>query len=316
MIRTTLLRFALLAAALFAAPAAFAQEHAGTGHDNEAHEQAGHEEKSTLDMAPSEFFLTQFSHLMPHAVGAGHGDHSEQPEPTVTTFYDVNLFQLYALGIILIIFVPVLLSFRSGANGWFVRVFRGWVHWLRDEVVYATMGEEEGKRFAPFFVFMFFFILLMNLLGLIPGSVTATATVFVTGAMAVVTFAIMVGGGMMRQGPGNYIKHLLPGGLPGWLVPLMAIVEFIGLFVKPIALTIRLFANMLAGHLLIYSFIGMIFIFAQLCELGFVTWVPAVLTTAMAIFINIIEAFVVVLQAYIFTFLSVMFVQDSLHPAH
>lgn len=262
----------------------------------------------TIAAEPKTFFESNFVHLMPHKVW-GEG---------LASFYDVNLFQLIALGLILVLFLPAMM----GGRGWMARVFRGWIHWLRDEVIYRTMGEEEGKRFTPFFVYLFFFILGMNVLGLIPGSVTATATVFVTGSLALVTFAIMVGGGMLRQGPGNYIKHLVPGGIPSWLLPLMAVVELIGLFVKPFALMIRLFANLLAGHLLIYSFMGMIFVFAQVLSpedgaaVSGLTWVPAVLTAAMAIFINIIEAFVVLLQAYIFMFLSVMFVQDSLHPAH
>ena len=304
--RTIFFAFVLGLLAVFGAPDLVAQDLHGEGHV-----------QSTMEMDSSEFFIRQFVHLVPHPVfGGGHENEGDAHAVGLFTFYDVNLFQLIALGIILVLFLWVAGSFNSSNPPWLVRVLRGWVHWIRDEVVYKNMGKEEGERFAPFFVFLFFFILVMNLLGLIPGSVTATATAYVTGALAIMIFGVMVGGGMMKQGPVNYLKHLLPGGLPTWLIPLMAIVELIGLFVKPFALMIRLFANMLAGHLLIYSFIGMIFIFAKQMDMGAVAYIPAVLTAAMAIFINIIEAFVVVLQAFIFVFLSVLFVQDSLHPSH
>ena len=134
--------------------------------------------------------------------------------------------------------------------------------------------------------------------------------------LALITFAVMVGGGMIRQGPLTYVKNLLPAGLPLWLMPLMAAVELVGLFVKPFALMVRLFANMLAGHLLIIAFVGMIFVFAKMMDLGALSWSTAIPTVGMAVFINIIEAFVVLLQAYIFMYLSVLFVQESLHPAH
>jgi F-type H+-transporting ATPase subunit a len=263
--------------------------------------------RSTREMGEAEFFLTQFEHLEPHVKLELHD---------WLHFYDVNLFQLIAVALIAFLFVPVLFSFGSKRSSWPVRVLRGWVHWLRDEVVYSVMGPEEGRRFAPYFIYLFFFIATLNLMGLVPGSVTATATVFVTGALAVMTLAMIVVGGMLKQGPVSYFKHLVPSGLPVLIVPLMAVVEVIGLIVKPFALMIRLFANMLAGHLLIYSFVGVIFVAAKLMDMSAFAGAPAVLVVAFAVFISIIEAFVVLLQAYIFMFLSVLFVQEALHPAH
>jgi ATP synthase subunit 6 len=266
-------------------------------------------------ISTSELFVNQYGHLEPHAKFTP----NISPNPEVNhyfTFYDVNLYQLGAVLVILVLFGLVANSFHSPRSPWVVRMFRGWCHWLRDEVVYRVMGAEEGRKYAPFFIYLFFFVAFMNLVGLVPGSVTATATVFVTGALALITFLMMVVGGMREQGVGGFWKSLLPHGLPAWLVPLMAVVEFIGLLVKPSALMIRLFANMLAGHLLIYSFVGMIFVFAKLLDGGVLSWATAAPTVGMAVFINIIEAFVVLLQAYIFTYLSVLFVQLSLHPEH
>ena len=286
-------------------------------------EQAGHGEttvhKSTLEMSNGEFFTTQFSHLIPHA----EAEVEVSGDPAInelTTFYNVNKFQLFIILGMIVLFTLVRTSFgataaESGTN-WLIRVFRGWCHWLRDEVVYAVMGEEEGRKWAPFFLYVFFFVVFMNLVGLVPGSVTATASVFVTGALAVITFACMLVGGMMKQGVLAYWKNLLPHGLPVALIPLMAFVEVLGLLVKPFALMIRLFANMLAGHLLIYSFVGLIFVFAKMLDMGALSWATALPAVGMAVFINIIEAFVVLLQAYIFTYLSVLFIQASLHPEH
>lgn len=286
----------------------------GLSAQGEEHGGHGHEVKSTLEMGNGEFFAPVFSHHMtPVPVGLHHGDPFE---PTLTTFYNVNLWQVYVVGAILLLFFLVRQSFGSGSPGWLIRVFRGWCHWIRDEVVYSVMGPEEGKRWAPFFIYVFFFIAFANVVGLVPGSVTSTACVFVTAALAMVTLVCMIFGGMIAQGPVAFWKNLLPHGLPVALIPLMAVVELVGLFVKPIALMIRLFANLLAGHLLIMSFVGLIFVFAKMFDLGALSYATALPVVGMAVFINIIEALVVLLQAYIFTYLSVLFVQASLHPEH
>jgi len=276
----------------------------------------GHEAvKPMMDMGNSEFFIRQFEHVAPHPLF----EVELSPDPDVNrlfTFYDVNKFQVYALGLMLVVFMLVLGSFNAAKTPWIVRVFRGWCLWLRDEGIYSVMGEEEGKIYAPYFIYLFFFLAFGNLLGMIPGGVSMSATVFVTGPLALVTLVMMVGGGMLKQGPGKYWLTLLPEGLPIWLLPPMAVLELVALIVKPFALTIRLFANMMAGHLVIGSFIGMIFLFAKMMDMGWLSWATTAPSVGMAVFIYIIESFVALLQAYIFTYLSVIFVQLSLHPAH
>jgi F-type H+-transporting ATPase subunit a len=270
---------------------------------------------STMQMKDSEFFEQQYVHLMPHALW----EPPISPDPAVraaVTFYDVNLAQLIALALILLLFIPVKASFHGGSTNWVIRVFRGWVHWIRDEMVYAVMGKEAGRKYVPYFCYLFFFIAFMNLIGLVPGSVTATASICVTGAMALVTFMMIVGGGIREQGFLAYFKNLLPHGLPIALMPLMVVVEAMGLIIKPVALAIRLFANMLAGHLVIYSFIGLIFLFAKMMNMGVFAWATAIPAIGMAVFIYVIESFITLLQAYIFTYLSLIFVQLALHPDH
>ena len=306
---------AVTTALLWLAAPAVAQGEGATGHGA-----AGQGERTLMEMENDEFFTPYFKHhLEPMTPGA----HEVLPpgEATLTTFYSLNLFQVFVVLAIFLMFMLVRMSFTAEVTipgvAWLVKVLRGWCHWLRDEVVYSLMGEEEGKKWAPLFIYIFFFIAFMNLVGLVPGSVTATACVFVTGALAALTFLIMVVGGMLQQGPIAFWKNLLPHGLPTALIPLMALVEVVGLFVKPFALMIRLFANMLAGHLLIMSFIGLIFVFAKMFDgNALLAWATAIPAVGMAVFINIIEALVVLLQAYIFTYLSVLFVQQSLHPEH
>ena len=312
----SLIRILLCAIALATcAVAQGASEHP----QGDAHAQGGATAGGTMAMDSSAFFTERYSHLQPHALGAAHGplpEGAQHEAPSVFAFYNVNAAQLVALGLMLVVFMAVLASFRSSRTPWLLRVFRGFCRWIRDEMVFKVMGEEEGRKFAPYFMYLFFFIAFMNLVGMIPSSVTATACVFVTAALAILTFVMMVGGGMMHQGAVAFWKHLLPHGLPAWLVPLMFVLEVIGLLVKPFALTIRLFANMLAGHLVIYSFVGMIFLFAKMFEMGVLSWGTALPAVGMGVFISIIEAFVALLQAYIFTYLSIIFVQQSLHPAH
>ena len=196
--------------------------------------------------------------------------------------------------------------------------------WVRDEMVYSVMGKEEGRAFVPFFLFMFFFVVFQNVIGLVPSAghhfplavYTATGTPYVTGALALVTLALMIGLGIKHNGGVGFFKGLVPHGLPLPLVPIMFVIELISLFVKPFALTIRLFANMLAGHLVIASAIGLVFLFAKLQGGAMTSYLTAVPCVGMAIFIYTIEAFITLLQAYIFTFLSINFIHQSMHQHH
>ena len=271
---------------------------------------AAQDHKSLADTQDAEFFTRNFSHLIPHAMTKG--------EQGPLTFYNNNLFQAIAVILVLLIFSMVKNSFSGGAPSGPIRVFRSWCHWLRDEVVYSIMGKEEGRAFAPYFLYLFFFIAFMNLLGLVPVvGHTATASFYVTGALAGITFFMMLFFGIRKQGVVGYFVNLLPHGLPVALIPLMAVVELAGMMIKPFALMVRLFANMLGGHMVVYAFLGMIFLFAKMMEgnvgLSIATAIPAV---GLSVFINIIEGFIALLQAYVFTYLSVIFVQQAVHPAH
>jgi F-type H+-transporting ATPase subunit a len=226
---------------------------------------------------------------------------------------NLQLFQVAAVLLVLIAFSGAAAHARKGGGDWISRRMAGFAMWVRDEMVYPSMGSELGRKFLPWFLTVFFFVLFMNLLGLLPGGATATASIFVTAALALVTLASMLVCGMVAQGPIAYWKNLVPH-VPLVLWPLMFVVEVIGVLVKPFALMVRLFANMTGGHMVVLSFMGLIFFFAA--KSGAVGWAVSPVAVSFAVFIMIIEAFVALLQAFIFTQLTILFVSASVHPEH
>ena len=170
------------------------------------------------------------------------------------------------------------------------------VVFIRDEVVYPNMGEKQGRKFLPLILTFFFFIVVNNLLGLIPGSATATASFSVTVALALIIFCTY-----LIFGNKDFWKHIFATpGVPFWLLPIMIPVELIGLLTKPFALSVRLLANMNAGHIIILAFLGIIINMGS-------GWV-AIGSVPMALAINMLEIFVAFLQGYIFSLLSSIFI--------
>ncbi len=178
---------------------------------------------------------------------------------------------------------------------------------IRDDICIPNIGKDDGKKLTPFFCSIFFFILCLNFMGLIPLFSTATANINVTAGLASITLLMMIGGGILRNGLVGFIKSLVPSGVPWPVIILLFPIEVMGMFIKPVALTIRLFANMMAGHVILFSLIGLGVTF------GLAGVVPSIL---MAVAIYCLEIFVALLQAYIFTLLSAMFVGSFMHPAH
>jgi F-type H+-transporting ATPase subunit a len=180
------------------------------------------------------------------------------------------------------------------------------VTFVRDDVVLPSMGYG-GEKFLPFFFTLFFFILFVNFLGLVPGMSTGTSSISVTAGLAIVTFIMIQVHGIKNNGLIGYFRGLIPGGVPVFVLPIMIIIEFLGLLTKPFALCIRLFANMTAGHIVIYALIGLIFL------LGYAV-IPV--SIVFALFIYLLEILVALLQAYIFTMLSALFIGMAVHQEH
>ncbi len=171
------------------------------------------------------------------------------------------------------------------------------VQFVRDDIIIPNMGPK-GVKYMPYLLTTFFFILIMNLLGLIPYGASATGNVSVTAGLAIIAFIMIQASAIKAQGFGHYLAHLT-GGVHWALWPIMVPIEILGLFTKPFALCIRLFANMTGGHIVIVSLIGLIFIFKS--------YVIAIGPVGFVLGISFLELFVAFLQAYIFTMLTSLF---------
>jgi F-type H+-transporting ATPase subunit a len=171
------------------------------------------------------------------------------------------------------------------------------VLFVRDEIVLPNMGPG-GLRYLPYLLTTFFFILIMNLLGLVPYGSSATGNVSVTGGLAIIAFIMIQLAAIRSQGIGHYFAHLA-GGVPWWLTPIMIPIEILGLFTKPFALCIRLFANMTGGHLVLVSLLGLIFLFES--------FAVGAVTVVFLVALNFLEILVAFIQAYIFTMLTAIF---------
>ncbi len=279
---------------------------AGAAHD--AHAPAAEQAHSSAHAAPH-YLLSLPANWMPKAFDA---DPIEPGTQLVMT--NLQIFQICAVLLIVVCLSGVPRYLRTGQGDYLSKIFAGFALWIRDEMVYPTMGKEGGRKLLPYFLTIFFFVMFMNLLGLVPGAATATASIFVTAGLALTTMFMMIVGGMIVQGPVAFWRHLVPH-VPVALLPIMIPLELLGLVVKPFALTVRLFANMTGGHMVVLSFMGLLFFMARGAgELAAYGTSP--LVVGFAVFIMIIESFVALLQAYVFTMLSIMFIQASFHPDH
>jgi F-type H+-transporting ATPase subunit a len=190
----------------------------------------------------------------------------------------------------------------------FGHLIEAMVIFIRDELVVPNVGKKEAPGWLPFFLTLFFFLLILNLLGLIPGMSTTTANINFTASMAVMTFFVFNIAGVIKNGPVGYFLNLSPKGVPIVLMPILIFIEMIGLVFKAFALAIRLFANMTAGHIAILVLLGIISIFKL--------WFFPPVSVAFALFITFIEILVAFLQAYIFTLLATLFVGMAIHQQH
>ncbi|GMU58560.1 MAG: hypothetical protein AMXMBFR34_03230 [Myxococcaceae bacterium] len=177
---------------------------------------------------------------------------------------------------------------------------------VRDEIVVPNIGKQEAPRYTIYLTSLFFFILAVNWLGLIPGFFTGSGVVTVTAALAVLTFLLTQAAGIRSAGLGGYLAHLT-GGVPLGLWPIMIPVEVIGLFTKPFALLIRLFANMLGGHMVVFFLLSLIFVWHV---------AAAAVSVPLTVAIFCLEIFVGILQAYLFVLLSSLYIGQGVAMGH
>ena len=178
-------------------------------------------------------------------------------------------------------------------------------------MIRSTAGSE-GLKFFPLVFSLFMFICISNLVGIIPYTFTVSSHLIVTVALALLVFFIVLFYGFYKNGL-KFFKLFVPSGVPIYILPLVVFIEVISFFLKPVSHSVRLFANMLAGHIALKvfaSFIGM------LGAIGFIGWVGAVLPLGLTIALTALELLVVFLQAYVFAILTCIYLNDAIHAGH
>ena len=270
------------------------------------------------------------SHVIPHPLVTREADLGFFTSEGFITLLSDQIVMMIIAGILLCFGLPLLMRKRRDDSeigrmvpGKFASFVEMICEYFRKEVAKPHLGEH-ADRFIKYIWTVFFFILTLNLLGLIPfGTLvpaltgvhiggTATSNIWVTATLAILTGILMVFNGL-RFGGVDYLKHFMPG--PAYLAPLMLVVEVLGLFAKIFALAVRLFANMLAGHVLLAVLLLMILKAGSALGtgLGLGIAVPIVLGSVA---LNLLELFVAFLQAFIFTYLTTLFIGMSVKVHH
>lgn len=232
-----------------------------------------------------------------------------------TTFAPTKfvVLELVAAVLIAAVFIPYAKRVRTGGRpeGRFWNLIDVVVCYVKDQIAVPAIGKSDSKRFLPLLWTVFFFVLTLNLFGMVPGLGAATGSLTVTAALALVVFGVVIGTGSKKMGVLGFWKaqvpHMdLPAALGVILVPMIWAIEVFGLFVKHVVLAVRLFANMFAGHLVLavfVAFVGVIGTYWAGIAVG-----PAVLA------ISLLELMVAFIQAYVFTFLTALFIGAAVHP--
>ncbi|MDX9694271.1 MAG: F0F1 ATP synthase subunit A [Bacteroidales bacterium] len=187
---------------------------------------------------------------------------------------------------------------------------------VRDDIAKSSINEKKYEKFTPFLLTIFFFILLNNLLGLIPifpGGANITGNITVTLVLALFTFIITT-----ISGNKGYWKHIFNApSIPWWLkvpVPIIPVIELVGIFIKPFVLMVRLFANISAGHIIVLGFFSLIFIFGNIND--YLGLAASPISVLFAIFMSVLELLVAFIQAYVFTFLSALYFGMAVEEHH
>jgi F-type H+-transporting ATPase subunit a len=170
----------------------------------------------------------------------------------------------------------------------------------------------EGMKFFPFVFSLFGFVLVCNLLGMFPYFFTVTSHIIVTAALALLVISVVILYGFFRHGF-KFLKLFVPAGVPAYVLPIVVPIEIISFLSRPISLSVRLFGNILAGHITLKVFSGFV---VSLGALGALGWLGALLPLIMTVAISALELLVAVVQAYVFAVLTSMYLNDAVHPSH
>jgi F-type H+-transporting ATPase subunit a len=227
------------------------------------------------------------------------------------------IMELIVAVLMIALLVPVVrhISRNHVSRGWFVNMFEAVLLFIRDQVARPAIGGHAADRFLPYLWTVFFFILFNNLLGMFPGGASATGNINVTFILAIMTLVVVVSAGMRESGVAGFWLALVPHlDVPRILKPalwvLMFFIEVVGLLIRHVVLAVRLFANMFAGHVVLSVILG--FTLMAWSSMAFFLVMPV--SVGGALCLSLLELFVAFLQAYVFTFLSALFIGSAVHP--
>ncbi len=244
-------------------------------------------------------------------------------QPVDLTLTKFMILEVVVAVIIAIIFIWLASRMRGGdrPRGRMWNMLEAFLLYLRDHVARPAIGKHDADRFMPFLWTIFFFVLGCNLMGMIPWMGSPTGSLAVTGALALITFLVVIGSGMAKLGVVGFWKAQvppmdLPGPLAILLVPMIFAIEVGGLLIKHFVLAVRLLANMMAGHVVLTVILAFIAVsyYTVAGEFSPVWWGVMPASVFGATMLSMLELFVAFLQAYIFTFLSALFIGMAVHP--
>jgi F-type H+-transporting ATPase subunit a len=227
--------------------------------------------------------------------------------------------ELISAALMILIFTNVVAHIRKNqvSRGWFMNLFETILLFIRDQIARPAIGGHGADKYVPYLWTVFFFVLFNNLLGLVPGLASPTGNISVTGVLAIMTFLIVLVTGMRESGVFGYWIALVPKidviiwlKIPIWL--LMFVIEIAGLLIRHFVLAVRLFANMFAGHIVLTVILG--FILLAEGAAAYIYFPIVGVSLAGVVMLSLLELLVAFLQAYIFTYLSALFIGQSAHP--
>jgi len=284
--------------------------------DTDKHKAEEHKEHDPLDHVKDQWHIELFESFPPHEI----------PLPKVTIGgYNIGLskhmfLELIAAGLVVAFYVPLARRMQSGdlPVGWRENAREVLLTFIRDDIAKPAIGHDADK-YVPFLWTIFLFILFNNLLGMIPFLGSATGNISVTFGLALCVFFAIHGSGIAKMGFRHYVSSMwphieVPYGMGYVLKPMIFVLEWMGVIVRNAVLAVRLFANMFAGHVVLATIL--IFIYLAGTSHPALWGGVTVLSVLGQVALSLLELFVAFLQAYIFTFLTSLFMGMAMHPAH
>jgi F-type H+-transporting ATPase subunit a len=219
------------------------------------------------------------------------------------------------------IYIPLARRVQTGEppRGVAWNLFESILTFIRDKVAKPYIGEHDADKYVPFLWTLFLFVLFCNLLGMFPFLGSPTASITVTLVLAGISFLVIHGASIAANGVGGYLKSFVPHfdvpfGMGYFLIPMMVVIEVVGHFIKAFVLAVRLFANMFAGHTVLAMILSFITMAAGAA--AYLFWSISIISALMVVALSFLELFVAFLQAFIFVFLTALFLGSTMHPHH